>query len=842
LAAIQEPTPQDDHLPQRQAAPARISCAGSGILVLAWLWAVGLAFTYIAQSIFLASFGPEREQLAAVGTAAGYGLLLFVPLGILAFFWRSEPYRSILRAWSGAALFALVAAPIHLALPYSVQLRAVLHIPAAMIFILLVWLLAGLPRVRIPNSRTMLSLLLPLLPAVFFTYPWLAFGALGSPLDTLSHLLAALSCGVALAFLLEVTILPWLSESSPGEKGLASRFPGFFLAGVAAATTILVFASGMGFGYFGMQLLLMLALPVLGFAAAAVARIYSQYPSPESIQMVRFTGVALMISLGAAAPMTLISPRDLYLVIGLGPGEIWSWSAAAAILSALAGAVVSLTIFIVLNRRRQTPALNTEDSAYPSRRGSPTAETRGLFILLAAVLSGILLFYLPSDRAGFHSDTLFVIMSEQADLSVPLAEGSPQERRQQVFDLLTTHAESSQADLRSVLDRWNIAFTPFYIVNGIEVQGGPLLRAWLNTRSDVDRVLLNPWMRPLPGIRTTAQGTSRTPPPDPWNLQAVQAERVWQEFGVTGAGIVIGQSDSGVDWQHPELAGSYRGLRNGDQPDHDYNWYDPWYHEPIPVDFLGHGTHTLGTILGEAVGVAPGAAWFGCSNLSRNMGNPALYLGCMQFMLAPFPVGGDPFSQGSPDLGAHIVNNSWGCPEVEGCDPTSLEFAIYALRQAGIFVVVSAGNDGPFCQSLNNPPAIYEQAFSVGAVDRDGNLTSFSSIGPVASDGRQRVKPDLVAPGQSVVSAMPGGTYSPLSGTSMAGPHVSGVVALMWSANPDLISNIDRTEDLLIQSARPYTGSLPDCPGAAEIPSTAFGYGILDAYEAVRLALEEIRP
>lgn len=828
--------------PAKENEPARISCAGLAILLMAWLWAAGLAFTYTANAFFLASFGPDQTRLATAGTAAGYAVLLLLPLGIMALFWKAEPYRSILQAWAGAAVFALLATPLHLFEPYAVHLRALLHLPVALIYLLFVWLLAGLPRFSFTPRPKRRSWLLALLAATVFSYPWLAFGALGTPLDTLLHLLSALAVGTALAFLLEVTLLPWITAPHSRPPGFASRFPRFFVGGLAVGTTLVIFSSGMGFGYFGIQLMLMLSLPMLGFAAAAAAGLDGEEDRPSGIQLDRLGAAAILIGLGAAAPLILINPRDLYLVVSLGPGEILAWSIAGAFLSALAGAALSMAIFIALNRTRKLYGTGGEPLS-----NSPTAErsnpaSRGLLLLAGAALTGAMLIYLSSGRTGFHGDTLFVIMAEQADLAQPGSNSSPQERRQHVYEILTTHADRTQTDLRQSLERINVGYTPYYIVNGLEVKGGPIVRAWLNTRADVDRVLFNPWMRPLPAARSPIRGSQQTPPDNPWNLEGIGAGRVWREFGITGEGIVVGQSDSGVDWEHPELAASYRGRGNGLAADHDYNWLDPWYHEPLPIDYLGHGTHTLGTVLGETTGVAPGATWFGCANLSRNMGNPALYLGCMQFMFAPFPGGGDPFTQGRPDLGAHIVNNSWGCPQVEGCDPTSLQDAVYALRQAGIFVVVSAGNDGPFCGSLNHPPAIYEQVFSVGAVDREGQLASFSSIGPVTSDSSGRVKPDLLAPGVRIMSAMPGGTYSPLSGTSMAGPHASGVIALMWSANPALIGDIDRTEEILIRSARTYTGPLPNCPGVVNFPSTAAGYGVLDAFAAVQLALEENSP
>jgi len=133
--------------------------------------------------------------------------------------------------------------------------------------------------------------------------------------------------------------------------------------------------------------------------------------------------------------------------------------------------------------------------------------------------------------------------------------------------------------------------------------------------------------------------------------------------------------------------------------------------------------------------------------------------------------------------------------------------------------------------------AIYGEVYSVGAVDQDGNLATFSSKGPVTVYGSNRLKPDIAAPGEGVLSSYPGGSYYVASGTSMAGPHVVGVVALMWSANPKLVGNIDQTVKILDQSTRPYQGTLNVCVGKG-VPNDGVGYGIVDAYNAVKLALE----
>ncbi|MCK4898699.1 MAG: S8 family serine peptidase, partial [Anaerolineales bacterium] len=392
-------------------------------------------------------------------------------------------------------------------------------------------------------------------------------------------------------------------------------------------------------------------------------------------------------------------------------------------------------------------------------------------------------------------------------------------RRHYVYETLTEHANRTQNDLQTIFDNLGIDYTAYYLVNGLQVQGGPILRTWLEGRPEVDRVIDNPWLRPLTSPLPTSSGFAQAPTGPTWNLNAIKAIRVWDELGVTGAGIVIGQSDSGIDGEHPELYVSYRGVNSG----HDYNWFDPWNGTTKPTDLDGHGTHSLGIIVGQRVGVAPGASWYGCVNLARNLGNPSLYLDCMQFMLAPFPIGGDPLKDGDPSLGAHISNNSWGCPQIEGCDSGALLPAVRALRDAGVFVVASAGNDGPNCESLSVPIPIYEEAYAVGSIDQFGQLSSFSSLGPVTVDGSGRTKPDLTAPGEEVLSAMPNNSYDYLSGTSFAGPHVAGVVALMWSANPILIGDMDRTEEILAHTAQPYTGNFPACEGASSNPSTAVG-------------------
>jgi len=435
-------------------------------------------------------------------------------------------------------------------------------------------------------------------------------------------------------------------------------------------------------------------------------------------------------------------------------------------------------------------------------------------------------------RAAPNGDRLFVVLRDQAVLNGLETIADYNKRRTAVYQRLVSHATITQAPLRSTLDRLGIRYTPYYLVNGLEVEADLPVRLWLQSRPEVAEVIPVPHLRPLPISPQTAVGNEPPPTETPWNLVAIGAPEVWAR-GIQGAGIIIGQADSGVDYTHPELIDAYAG-RTASGIEHTYHWLDPWTNAPAPYDVSGHGTHTLATVLGNQVGVAPDATWIGCVNLARNLGNAPRYLDCLQFLFAPYPSGGDPFRDGNPTRGAHILNNSWGCPsDLEGCTVMSLQPAVRALRIAGVFVVASAGNDGPACGSLNAPLAIYDEVMTVGAVDAEGRLAFFSSVGPVQVDGSLRPKPDLVAPGVDILAAFPNQSYYRAEGTSMAGPHVAGAVALMWSANPALIGDIDTTTRILKETARPYPHSDGDRCGAGN----GVGAGLLDVAAAVRRAL-----
>jgi subtilisin family serine protease len=439
----------------------------------------------------------------------------------------------------------------------------------------------------------------------------------------------------------------------------------------------------------------------------------------------------------------------------------------------------------------------------------------------------------------------FVVLRDEADLSPAYSMATKEERGWFVFSSLRQTAEASQADLRKWLEEHGVWYRPYYIINAILVRGNADLVAELARRDDVLRIEGNPHVQnalPQPDPPTDLN----VPDAVEWGIERTNAPEVWA-LGFIGQGVVVGGQDTGIDWDHPALKEHYRGW-NGSTADHDYNWHDSIHVDnadcpedsPEPCDDHGHGTHTIGTVVGDdgagnQVGMAPGAKWIGCRNMNQGDGTPARYLECFEFFLAPYPVGGTP-AQGDPTKAPDVTNNSWACPTSEGCSWDTLKSAVEAQRAAGIMTVVSAGNEGSSCGSVINPPSHYDASFSVGSTTSSDALSSFSSRGPATGNlgNPTLMKPDIVAPGSNIRSSLPGGGYGTMSGTSMAAPHVAGAVALAWSALPTLKNDINATEILLEDAAHRLTNIVEGCGGDyVNGPNNSWGYGLVDVGQAL---------
>lgn len=348
-----------------------------------------------------------------------------------------------------------------------------------------------------------------------------------------------------------------------------------------------------------------------------------------------------------------------------------------------------------------------------------------------------------------------------------------------------------------------------------------------------------------------------------WNVRQIGMADVWREFGDAGQGkhIVYGIADTGTAFKHPNLQANYVGLRGKDSHgnpvyDHNYAWYDG-VRTPIgplgtvarqsqsvcpvagrePCDDQGHGTHVASIAVGaDGFGVAPKARWIACRNMDAGVGAPQAYLACLNFFLAPHDLDGQ---NARPDLRPHAVGNSYGCPDSEGCSPRALKAAVEALRAAGVFMSVSAGNEGPGCGTVAAPPAVEPAIIAVAATNSRDELARFSSRGPVSIDGQAWAKPDVSAPGVAVRAAFPPNDYRSLSGTSMAAPHVGGAAAVLMSACPCLERNVDDLQTLLQATAvhlKPPANASPLCGNDTpdSIPNNYFGYGRINVLDAVR--------
>ena len=330
----------------------------------------------------------------------------------------------------------------------------------------------------------------------------------------------------------------------------------------------------------------------------------------------------------------------------------------------------------------------------------------------------------------------------------------------------------------------------------------------LTERDDLERLDLDAEIKLFdPIVRSVEKGINSDD--FTYGLKKVQAAKVWNELGINGTGVTVGVLDTGIDTEHETLVG--RTLATKD--------FVSSYEDNAPNDGHGHGTHCSGTIGGtnaggKHIGVAPGVNFivgkiFGDSGST----SVAAIMNGMQWITDP---DGDSETNDFP----RVVSNSWGGPLND-----RWQDIINTWRSIGIIPVFAAGNSGPRPGTIGAPGA-YPEVLSIGATDSQDKVARFSSRGPVNYAGETYIKPDVAAPGVDVYSAKPGGGFQNMSGTSMATPHVAGVVALMLQADPEI--DHERVSEILQETAL----ELGD-PGK----DGSYGSGRVNAFDAVSLVL-----
>jgi serine protease AprX len=459
--------------------------------------------------------------------------------------------------------------------------------------------------------------------------------------------------------------------------------------------------------------------------------------------------------------------------------------------------------------------------------------------------SGKIAPWVMEHTANGQQSEFFVVLADQADLSPAAALQTKAAKGRYVHNVLLNKSQTTQGPILQWLRERGLEHRSFYIVNAIFVKGSREVAETLAARPDVARVEGNPRIQnDLPQVSTVdAVLQPQVPAAIEPGISYTHAPQVWA-LGYNGQNIVVASADTGVRWTHNALKPHYRGW-DGQNADHNYNWHDSIHDSvsnpcgndsPSPCDDNAHGTHTTGTMVGDdgmgnQIGMAPGAKWIGCRNMDAGNGTPARYIECMEWFLAPYPIGG---GQGDPTKAPDITNNSWHCPASEGCSFDTLQAAVDAQAAAGIMMLSAAQNAGPNCSTVANPPGIYESTYSVGAlVTGSDTIATFSSRGPVTADNSNRIKPDISAPGTGTRSSTNASdsSYANFSGTSMATPHVAGGVALFWSALPSLRHQITASRDALNHTA--HFISSTQC-GDAGPPNNVFGWGRLDVLAAVK--------
>ncbi|MEV5768242.1 S8 family serine peptidase [Micromonospora sp. NPDC052213] len=431
---------------------------------------------------------------------------------------------------------------------------------------------------------------------------------------------------------------------------------------------------------------------------------------------------------------------------------------------------------------------------------------------------------LSKQLQGKTEGDFWIRFKDRADLNQAAAIKDWDKRGAAVVAALKKTAAESQTKIRAELDGAGAKYETFWATNAIKVSGGSLAMAQsIAAHAEVEG-LYAPVAYQVPEV---TKGTDeKTVNALEWGIANINADDVWSQYGVKGAGITVANIDTGVQFDHPALVNSYRGNNGDGTFDHNYNWYNAaGTCAAAPCDSNGHGTHTMGTMAGSAganqIGVAPEVKWIAANGCCPS---DAALVNSGQWMLEPTDLNGQ-----NPDVSKrpNIINNSWGTTSPS--NEPFMEDVTLAWTASGIFGVWSNGNNGSACQTSGSPGSLVSN-YSAGAYDINNNIAGFSSRG-VGQNGE--IKPNIAAPGVNVRSSVPGGSYASYNGTSMAAPHLAGAIALLWSAAPALVGEVNPTRALLDNAAVDKADT--QCGGTTD-DNNVYGEGRLDALALLNAA------
>jgi subtilisin family serine protease len=421
------------------------------------------------------------------------------------------------------------------------------------------------------------------------------------------------------------------------------------------------------------------------------------------------------------------------------------------------------------------------------------------------------------------------VNTPQLNYKLNLQFATRKERHKEILKILKNEAFSSQSEITSYLQKKAKQgsvreFRTFWITNSIFFIATKDEIKKIASRNDVETIYENYPITLVDPVSIKKSSNSQAEKERCFSATGVR--EAWS-MGYNGRGRLVCSFDTGVEGDHEALSSNWRGNNGGSVS---ASWFDP-YGSVFPKDKKGHGTHVMGIMVGisesDTFGVAFGAQWISAAVIDRG----ASLSQTISDILSAFEWAIDP--DGNPETindVPDVINNSWGIPPglKPPCDQTFWN-AIDNVENAGTVVIFAAGNEGPNPSTLRTPADRITSplnCFSVGAIDANSEgypVASFSSRGPSGCDGQTK-KPEVCAPGVSILSSYLHNEYRLMSGTSMAAPFVAGAVAILRQYNPD--ATADEIKQVLLESASDLGP-----PGKDD----SYGWGLINIKRALEL-------